>query len=389
MNVLVLNSGSSSLKYQLIETSAELMRRDADRRLARGIVERIGTEVPDHAEAVRIAISELAAGGTACLGEIDAVGHRIVHGGEYFSEPVLIDASVEARIEECAALAPLHNPLNLRTYRAARKLLPHAAHVAVFDNAFHATLPPAAFTYGLPYELCARHRLRRYGFHGTSHRYVAERYARLSGRPASELRIITCHLGNGCSMCAVAGGRSVDTTMGLTPLEGLLMGTRAGDTDPAAAIHILRREGLSPEDLDRLLNSASGLLGISGVSNDMRTVLGHARAGDERARLAIDVFCYRIRKYIGAYFAVLNGADAVVFTAGIGENRPEIRAQACESLDALGIRVDPERNFAALGVEADISADGATTRVWVIPTNEELLIARDTALACAGRGAAA
>lgn len=390
MKVLVLNSGSSSLKYQLIETSATLMERDADRTLARGLVERIGESVSGHAAAVRVAMQDLAgAGAVSSLDEIDAVGHRIVHGGEYFSSPVLIDASVEARIEECAALAPLHNPPSLKTYRAARDLLPRAAHAAVFDTAFHATIPPRAFTYGLPHDLCERYRLRRYGFHGTSHRYVAERFAKLNGGDPARLRVITCHLGNGCSMCAVKGGRSVDTTMGLTPLEGLLMGTRAGDTDPAAAIRILEGEGLSPAGLDRVLNMESGLLGISGVSNDMRTLLEHARAGNERARLAIDVFCYRIRKYIGAYYAALNGADAVVFTAGIGENRPEIRAQVCESLEALGIRIDAERNRVAAGVEADISADGATTRVWVIPTNEELLIARDTALACGARGAAA
>lgn len=391
MKVLVLNSGSSSLKYQLIETSAELMARDADRCLARGIVERIGAEVTDHADAVRMALAWLGPerhGAIETLEEIEAVGHRVVHGGEHFSTPMVIDDSVVAHIEECSSLAPLHNPLNLRAYRAAQALLPHAAHVAVFDTAFHSTLPPAAFTYGLPYDICARYRLRRYGFHGTSHRYVVERFAKLHGKPPADFRLITCHLGNGCSMCAVDGGRSVDTTMGLTPLEGLLMGTRAGDTDAAAALHIMKWDRLDPDGMDKLLNGRSGLLGISGLSNDMRTLLEHAGAGNERARLAIEVFCYRIRKYIGAYFAVLNGADAVVFTAGIGENVPIIRAKACESLDALGISIDPARNESAVGVEADISAAGATTRVWVIPTNEELLIARDTVRAFLTRRAA-
>ncbi len=380
MKVLVLNSGSSSVKYQLIEATG------AERTLGRGVVERIGEAVADHAEAIRLVLENLTNGAGACGSEeIEAVGHRIVHGGEYFSEPVQMDDVVVARIEECSELAPLHNPHNLSAYRAARRLLPHAAHVAVFDTAFHRTLPAKAYTYGLPHIVCGRHKLRRYGFHGTSHRYVAERFASIAGKPVAALKLITCHLGNGCSMCAIDGGRSVDTTMGLTPLEGLLMGTRAGDTDPAAALHIMSREGLDARAMDYLLNHRSGLLGVSGVSNDMRTLLAHARDGNERARLAIDVFCYRIRKYIGAYFAVLNGADAVIFTAGIGENAPEIRARACDSLTALGIEIDQRRNEAAIGVEADISADGARTRVWVVPTNEELLIAREVVGALANQ----
>jgi acetate kinase len=374
MKVLVLNSGSSTVKYQLFETSLELMVANQDRMLTRGIVDRIGEAVLDHAAAVEIALDQLAdpqRGAVRKLEEIEAVGHRIVHGGEYFSEPVRIDESVVARIRECIALAPLHNPHNLSTYESCRRRMPGAAHVAVFDTAFHQTLPPKAYTYGLPYEVCARYKLRRYGFHGTSHRYVALRFAQIHRRPPEDFKLITCHLGNGCSMCAIDRGRSVDTSMGLTPLEGLLMGTRAGDTDPGAALHLMKWERLSVEQMDSLLNHSSGLYGISGVSNDMRTLLESARGGNGRARLAIDVFCYRIRKYIGAYYAALNGADAVVFTAGIGENAPAIRAAACESLEALGIRIDPARNEAALGVEAD-------TRVWVIPTNEELLIGRDT-----------
>ena len=381
MKVLVLNSGSSTVKYQLFETSLELMDANQDRMLTRGIVDRIGEAVPDHARAVEIALDQLAdprRGVVRKLEEIEAVGHRIVHGGEYFSEPVRIDESVVARIRECIALAPLHNPHNLSTYESCRRRMPGAAHVAVFDTAFHQTLPPAAYTYGLPFEVCARYKLRRYGFHGTSHRYVALRFAQIHRRPPEDFKLITCHLGNGCSMCAIHRGRSVDTSMGLTPLEGLLMGTRAGDTDPGAALHLMKWERLSVEQMDSLLNHSSGLYGISGVSNDMRTLLESARGGNGRARLAIDVFCYRIRKYIGAYYAALDGADAVVFTAGIGENAPAIRAAACESLEALGIRIDPARNEAALGVEADISVDDAATRVWVIPTNEELLIGRDT-----------
>jgi acetate kinase len=378
MKVLVLNSGSSTLKYQLFETSLELMAANQDRMLTRGIVDRIGDAVADHTAAVGIALRRLTDGPVGNLEEIQAVGHRIVHGGDYFSQPVRIDDSVVERIRECAVLAPLHNPPNLSTYEACRERMPGAAHVAVFDTAFHQTLAPAAYTYGLPYEVCARYKVRRYGFHGTSHRYVALRFAQIRSRPLEEFKLVTCHLGNGCSMCAIDRGRSIDTSMGLTPLEGLLMGTRAGDTDLGAALYLMQWEKLDTGQMDALLNHSSGLAGISGVSNDMRTLLESAGQGNPRAQLAIDVFCYRIRKYIGAYFAALNGADAVVFTAGIGENAPAIRAQACESLDALGIRIDPARNASARGVEAEISAAGAATGVWVIPTNEELLIGRDT-----------
>jgi acetate kinase len=368
MKVLVVNAGSSTIKYQLFSVEA-----GGERMLRRGGVERIGSAVPDHTAGMKIALDELEP-----LGEIEAVGHRVVHGGEYFSEPVRIDEAVVERIRECAALAPLHNPPALTAYEACRERMPHAAHVAVFDTAFHQTLAPAAYTYGLPYELCARRKLRRYGFHGTSHRYVALRFAELHGRPLEEFKLITCHLGNGCSMCAIDRGRSVDTSMGLTPLEGLLMGTRAGDTDLAVPLHIMKWEAMDAATMDSTLNQKSGLLGVSGVSNDMRTLLAKAGEGHTRARLAIDVFCYRIRKYIGAYYAALNGADAVIFTAGIGENQPPVRAAACADLDALGIRVDPRKNEATVGVEADLSVPGARTAVWVIPTNEELLICRDT-----------
>jgi acetate kinase len=404
MKVLVLNCGSSSVKFALIETGDG---RDAT--LARGLIEPIGAtegtasceipggrrrvrpaSIPDHNRAIRLALEMLAEpeiGAIRGWEEIEAVGHRMVHGGDRFQEPAVVTEAVVRAIQDCVALAPLHNPHNLSGYFASRGLLSHAAHVAVFDTAFHQTLPPKAYTYALPHGLCARYRVRRYGFHGTSHRWMAERYAELQGRPVEEFKLITCHLGNGCSMCAIERGRSVDTSMGMTPLEGLVMGTRSGDVDAAAVLHLMQWEQLSVERMDALLNKGSGLYGISGISNDMRTLLEHAARGDERAGLAIEVFCYRIRKYIGAYYAVLNGADAVIFTGGIGENAPEIRRRVCESLDALGIRLDEQRNRAAVGREADLSAEDARTRVWVIPTNEELLIARETvrALESAGR----
>ena len=404
MKVLVLNCGSSSVKFALIETGD-----GPDATLARGSIEPIGAtegtascevpgghrrvspaSVPDHNRAIRLALEMLADPEIGPIGgweEIEAVGHRMVHGGDRFQEPAVVTKAVVRAIQDCVALAPLHNPHNLSGYFASRGLLPHAAHVAVFDTAFHQTLPPKAYTYALPHGLCARYRVRRYGFHGTSHRWMAERYAELQGRPVEEFKLITCHLGNGCSMCAIEGGRSVDTSMGMTPLEGLVMGTRSGDVDAAAVLHLMQWEQLSVERMDALLNKGSGLYGISGISNDMRTLLEHAARGDERAGLAIEVFCYRIRKYIGAYYAVLNGAAAVIFTGGIGENAPEIRRRVCESLDALGIRLDQQRNRAAVGREADLSAEDARTRVWVIPTNEELLIARETvrALESAGR----
>ena len=404
MKVLVLNCGSSSVKFALIEAGEGALAT-----LARGLIEPIGARegvawceasggqrrshpatMADHGHAIRLVLEMLVEPELGVIGsweEIGVVGHRIVHGGDRFREPAIIDEAVARAIQECVALAPLHNPHNLSAYFASRSLLPWAVHVAVFDTAFHQTLPPKAYTYALPYELCARYRVRRYGFHGTSHRWMAERYAELHGRPLQDFKLITCHLGNGCSMCAIERGRSVDTSTGMTALEGLVMGTRSGDVDTAAVLRLMQWEQLSIERMDALLYKASGLLGISGISNDMRTLLEHAARGDERAALAIEVFCYRIRKYIGAYYAVLNGADAVIFTGGIGENAPEIRWRVCESLDALGIRLDQERNRAAVGREADLSADDARTRVWVIPTNEELLIARETvrALESAGR----
>lgn len=401
MKVLVLNCGSSSVKFALFELEGEQART-----LARGLVEPVGAfeasvccemggtrtcqraPAPDHDHAIRLALEALSEPGRGVISrweQIEAVGHRVVHGGEHFAAPAIIDDAVIRAIQDCIPLAPLHNPHNLAGYFASRELLPQAAQVAVFDTAFHQTLPPKAYTYALPRELCARYRVRRYGFHGTSHRWMAERFAALHNRPVESFRLITCHLGNGCSMCAIAGGRSVDTSMGMTPLEGLVMGTRAGDVDVAAVLSLMRWEGLGVEAMDTLLNKASGLYGLSGISNDMRVLVERAASGDECAALAVEVFCYRVRKYIGAYYAVLNGADAVIFTGGIGENSPEIRAGACASLDALGVRLDAERNRAAVGCEMDISAAGASTRVWVIPTNEELLIARETVRAIQGQ----
>jgi acetate kinase len=401
MKVLVLNCGSSSVKFQLIETDEELARERTDRALAKGLVENIGgtavvtyerfgarptketAEILEHKVAVERSIALLTdpqKGVIRDRSEIAAVGHRVVHGGERFKSSVRFDDDVLEGIEACFEMAPLHNPPNVRGYRAAVAVLPDVPHVAVFDTSFHQTMPPEAWVYGIPYVLYERHGIRRYGFHGTSHRFVSRRTARLLGRPADDpdLRLITCHLGNGCSVAAVKGGRSVDTSMGFTPLEGLVMGTRCGDIDPAALPHIAAREEIGLAEVNSLLNKHSGLLGISGLSNDMRTLLEAEASGNARARLAVDVFCYRLRKYIGAYLAVLGGADAVAFAGGIGENAAAIRARACASLEPLGIRLDPEKNASARGVDTEISAEGSKVRVFVVPTNEELLIARDT-----------
>ncbi len=400
MKILVLNCGSSSVKFQLIDTNDELMARNEDRAIARGIIENIGgtailkyeaeghrpvketREVLEHKEAVQRVLDALTRGETAVLSdvsEIGAVGHRIVHGGERFSASVLIDEQVFAQIEDCIDLAPLHNPPNIKGYLGARGLLGSVPQVAVFDTSFHQTMDPVAYLYGLPYVLYERHAIRRYGFHGTSHRFVSARAAEMLGRTGDPgLRVITCHLGNGCSVAAVRGGRSVDTSMGFTPLEGLIMGTRSGDLDPAILLFISKKEELGSWELNALLNKHSGLLGISGVSNDMRSLLDAEASGHVRAKLAVDIFCYRLKKYIAAYVGVLGGVDAVAFAGGIGENSAPIRARATADLVAMGIAVDATANEAARGMEADISAKGMSARVLVVPTNEELLIARDT-----------
>jgi acetate kinase len=374
MKILVLNAGSSSLKYALYETSSEAAASDSDRLLGEGTIER----VTDMSAALRDAFEKLA---SALGGEnVAGVGHRIVHGGT-FPGSVVIDAAVEKAIDELSALAPLHNPHNLAAYRAARGHLPDAVHVAAFDTAFHQTLPRHAYAYAMPPEYLTVKKIRRYGFHGISHRSVALRFAKIHDATPERFRLIVCHLGNGCSVCAVDHGHSIDTSMGFTPLEGLVMGTRSGDVDASALIHLIVREGEDPAALLRTLNNNSGLKAISGVSNDMRDVVAAAGSGNERARLALDTFCYRAKRFIGAYIAAMNGADALIFTGGIGENSTRVRAGICEGLDQLGIAIDPARNAAPSQHPRQIG--DARIAVWVIPTEEQLLIARDT-LACIG-----
>jgi acetate kinase len=392
MNVLVLNCGSSSLRFQVIDTDLAKIEKDEDRRLASGKVERIGSEAlieievlgkprVKRAEALRDHKAALDAILPALGADIEAVGHRVVHGGEKLTRSVIIDESVLAGIEECIELAPLHNPANLKGIRAARERFgAKTPQAAVFDTSFHATMPETSYLYALPYWTYVRHKIRRYGFHGTSHRYVAYRYRKLTNKPREDVKLITLHLGNGCSACAIEGGRSVDTSMGLTPLEGLVMGTRSGDLDPSILEYLAHREGMSFAEIDAMLNKQSGLVGVSGLTNDMRDLLEEERLhGDRRARLAIDLFCMRVRKYIGAYLARMNGADAVVFAGGIGENAALVRQRICANMDFCGLALDPEKNERCVdGAEGDIAAAGSRVRVWVIPTNEELLIARDT-----------
>jgi acetate kinase len=365
-SIFVVNSGSSSIKYQLIDVeSGEVA--------LQGLIDRIGEdgEVADHTVALA-AILELVEGR-----DMAAVGHRVVHGGSRFDRATVIDDEVEAAIEALSALAPLHNPANLLGIRAARAVLPDVPHVAIFDTAFHQTMPDEAYTYAIPTELAERHGVRKYGFHGTSHKYVSERAAAFLDRPLDELRTIVLHLGNGASITAIAGGRSIDTSMGLTPLQGLVMGTRSGDLDPAVLVHLHRRAGLSVDELDDLLNKESGLLGLTGTG-DMRDVQRAAMEGDPAATLALSVWGYRIRHYVGAYAAHLGGVDAVVFTAGIGENNPQLRQLALAGLEFLGIEIDAEANELASRAERRISRSGAAVEVLVIPTNEELEIARQT-----------
>ena len=403
MNILVLNVGSSTLKFQLIDTGQEAIAGNNDRRLARGEIERIGGEailtlkagsdapvrttaaVRDHSAAIERIISWITSQESGVpiesVAGIEAVGHRVVHGGERFAHSIRIDDEVRRALEDLIDLAPLHNPHNLRGIAAARAVLgPGIPQVAVFDTAFHQTLPEVAFLYAIPYQLYRRYKVRRYGFHGTSHRYVAYRWRQLTGTTRDATRIITVHLGNGASACAIVGGDSVDTSMGFTPLEGLVMGTRSGDLDPAILDFIAEKEGHSLRDVETLLNKQSGLLGVSGLTADMRELLAEERENDDRrARLAIDLFTYRVKKYLGAYLAAMNGADAIVFTGGIGENSAEVRRRICAGLDWLGITLDDKRNAAATGgKEQRVDRDGSRVQLWVIPTDEELLIARDT-----------
>jgi acetate kinase len=383
MKILVLNSGSSSIKYDLRDSQTGAV-------LASGDVDRIGEDggLPDHSRALQAVLDALVAGAGGPLkdlSEVDAVGHRVVHGGSHFSGPALLTPEAVQKIEECAPLAPLHNPPALLGIREALRVLPDVPQVAVFDTAFHAGIPPRAHVYALPYDYYERHGVRRYGFHGISLQSVTRSADAMLGGRLAEMKAVVAHLGNGASITAVAGGRSVDTSMGLTPLEGLVMGTRPGDVDPGVLLHLARELGLSVADLDRVLNKESGLLGVSGVSNDMRDVLRAAEAGDERARLALDIYCYRLRKYIGAYAAALGGLDVLVFTAGVGENSPDIRASVCEGLGFLGIVLDPAANGKARGVDTDISAGGSRVRVLVVATDEERVIADET-VAVVARG---
>jgi acetate kinase len=406
MKILALNSGSSSLKFAVVELEAVAIRASSAVMIARGSVEDIGGEATlgievrgeterrgqdaaDTGQAVRAVLGTLKKrtrrGGEAPLEGLEAVGHRVVHGGPRFAGPVRIDAEVIAEIEALDALAPLHNVAGLAGVRVVRETLGEdIPEVAVFDTAFHHALPERSATYAIPRELAERHGIRRFGFHGISHAFLAARYAELTGQEENGPALVTLHLGSGCSAAAIRGGRPVDTSMGFTPLEGLVMGTRSGDLDPAIVGYLARREGVEVERVEEWLNHRSGLLGVTGDERDMRRVLERARAGDRRAELALELFCYRARKYVGAYLAALGGAEALVFAGAIGERSPEVRGRICEGMEWCGLRLDPARNAAAVGVEARIGADGAALEVFVIPTREELWIARETARLLAG-----
>jgi len=403
MNVLVLNSGSSSLKFQIIATDLERIKQHKDDRICRGEIEGIGgegiihiryrTESPQtftaplrdisaaldylvrYISSDRSQISEIKS-----TGDINAVGHRVVHGGEMFEQSALVDDKVLKGIEDCIDLAPLHNPNNIKGITAAREIFgKNIQQVAVFDTSFHHSIPEQAYLYAIPYHLYRRYRIRRYGFHGTSHRYVAFRYRFLRGLTREQTNIISLHLGNGCSAAAIKAGNSVDTSMGMTPLEGLVMGTRSGDLDPAIVGFIARKEGMSASEVDTLLNTQSGLLGVSGLTNDMRELQAEIKEHeDRRVRLAIEIFCYRARKYIGAYLAAMGGADAIVFTGGIGENSPDVRARICDGMEWAGLHLDSAKNQQTVGREGLISTEESKLLAYAIPTDEELLIARDT-----------
>lgn len=396
MKVLVVNCGSSSIKYQLFDMRDESV-------LAKGLVERIGldgsvlnhqptgkdkvsltAEIPNHSVGIKMvlqALTDSQHGVLKGMDEIKAIGHRVVHGAEKFRDSVLISPAVMQALEEFVELAPLHNPPNILGINACSELMPNVPQVGVFDTAFHQTMPKHAFLYGLPYEAYEKFGVRRYGFHGTSHKYVSQRVSELMKEHMSNLRIITCHLGNGASISAVKFGKSVDTSMGFTPLQGLVMGTRCGDIDPAIIPFLMKKENMSTEQVDTYLNKKSGVLGLSGVSSDFRDLEDALAKGNERAGLAIDVFAYTVRKYIGSYVAAMGGVDAIVFTAGLGENSPSMRDSICNGLEYLGTRIDPTRNNVR-GKEQEISAEGSKVKIFLIPTNEELVIARDTKMIC-------
>lgn len=391
MNVLVINCGSSSLKYQVINSDSEEV-------LAKGLCERIGIDgrlvyqpkggeketteapMPTHTEAVRMVLDALVnpkTGVLKSLHEIDAVGHRLVHGGEKFANSVLIDESVIQAVEECADLAPLHNPANLIGVRACQEVLKDVPMVGVFDTAFHQTMPKSAYLYGIPYEYYEKYKVRKYGFHGTSHSYVSKRAAEILGRPYDSLKTIVCHLGNGASICAVKNGKSVDTSMGLSPLEGLIMGTRSGDIDPSAIEFIAKKENLDIEGILKVLNKESGVYGISGISSDFRDLENASNEGNARAETAREMFCYRTAKYIGSYAAAMNGVDVICFTAGVGENDGKVREKICSYLGFLGIELDKDANQKR-GEEVMLSTKDSKVAVMLVPTNEELAICRET-----------
>ncbi len=392
MKILVINTGSSSLKYQLIDMATESV-------VAKGLCDRIGI---DHSflkhtkigcEAVlierdlynhKVAIQEVIKalidkkiGVISDMSEIMAVGHRVVHGGEKFHASVLIDNEVMKAIEDCIELAPLHNPPNITGIEACKQIMPNTPMIAVFDTAFHQTMPKHAYLYALPYDMYEKYGVRKYGFHGTSHKYVAERAAVMLDKPLDELNLVSCHLGNGASVCAIKNGKSVDTSMGFTPLAGLAMGTRSGTIDPSVIWYLMEKEKMSVVEINDYLNKKSGVLGISGISSDFRDIMSAAAEGNERAKLALDIFCYRVKKYIGEYAAIVDGIDAVIFTAGIGENNGVVRKEILTGLDFMGIDVDWEKNKVS-GVETDVSTPNAKVRTLVIPTNEELAIARES-----------
>ncbi len=391
MKVLVINCGSSSLKYQLLDMSNENL-------IAIGNCERIGIDgsfikhetvgrdkvkdsmdIPNHKVAFAQVMKKLTTGDTKCIESIDeisAVGHRVVHGGEKFSESVIIDDKVKAALHECSELAPLHNPPNLTGIHACEELMPNTPMVAVFDTAFHQTMPKKAYTYAIPNKYYEKYGIRKYGFHGTSHKYVASRAAAMLDKPIEDTKIIACHLGNGASICAVDGGKSVETSMGFTPLPGLIMGTRSGDVDPAILTFLMEKENMSPEEVNNMLNKESGVLALSGISSDFREIEDGVVAGDPVCRLTMDVFQHRLISYIGSYAAIMGGVDAIAFTAGLGENNIMMRSEVCDALSWMGVKADKDQNHCR-GRECDFTAEGATVRTMVIPTNEELMIARD------------
>ena len=401
MNILVINAGSSSLKYQLLNPETEEL-------LAKGLCERIGIDgkftykpqiegkekldavdiaMPTHAEAIKTVLNTLVDpqnGVIASMKEIDAVGHRVVHGGEKFAHSVLITDDVMKAIEECIPLAPLHNPANITGIKACQEVMPGVPMVAVFDTAFHQTMPPRSFTYAIPYEYYTQDGIRRYGFHGTSHSYVSKRAAEILDLPIEVLKIVTCHLGNGSSVDAIAGGKSIETSMGFTPLDGLPMGTRCGSIDVSIIEYLMENHNMTIDEVMNILNKKSGMLGVSGVSSDFRDLEKAADEGNERAKLAIDMFCYKTHKRIGSAAAAMNGIDVLIFTAGVGENSPELREKIASGLDFMGVKIDHTRNMVR-GKEAIVSTDDSRVKILVIPTNEELVIAQDTASIVSGK----